>query len=370
MNDTQRFTLFRKNLLRWFAENRRPLPWRADYTPYRTWIAEVMMQQTQMDRGVRYFLRWMERFPDVAAVAAAPEEDLLKAWEGLGYYRRARNVQAAARVIMERHGGVFPRAHADILALPGVGPYTAGAIASTAYNEEVPCVDGNVERVLSRVFDIDAPVREEPAKSRIRELAQALIPKGEARNFNQGLMELGALVCRKKPECDRCPLAELCESRRLGIQNERPVPGKKAAVTQLEVVCGVLLHEGKVFIQRRRDKDVWGGLWEFPGGCVEPGETPERAVVREWQEETGFRVAVVRPLDTIRHNYTTYRITLRCYLLELEGKPQGCPVPEELTEATACQWIAPQDVEAFPLPAPHRKLADNCSLFDNPASGE
>ena len=333
MNDTQRFTLFRKDLLRWFAENRRPLPWRADYTPYRTWIAEVMMQQTQMDRGVQYFLRWMERFPDVAAVAAAPEEDLLKAWEGLGYYRRARNIQAAARVIMERHGGNFPTSYADILALPGVGPYTAGAIASTAYNEEV-------------------------------------IPKGEARNFNQGLMELGALVCRKKPECERCPLAGLCESRHLGIQNERPVPGKKAAVTQIEVVCGVLLHEGKVFIQRRNEKDVWGGLWEFPGGCVEPGETPEQAVVREWMEEVGFKVAIVRPLDVIRHNYTTYRITLRCYQLRLEGKPKGCPVPEELAEATACQWIAPQDIEAFPLPAPHRKLADNCSLFDNPASGE
>ena len=345
MNDTQRFTLFRKDLLSWFAENRRPLPWRADYTPYRTWIAEVMMQQTQMDRGVQYFLRWMERFPDVAAVAAAPEEDLLKAWEGLGYYRRARNIQAAARVIMERHGGNFPTSYADILALPGVGPYTAGAIASTAYNEEVPCVDGNVERVLSRVFDIDTPVKEEPAKSRIRELAQALIPKGEARNFNQGLMELGALVCRKKPECERCPLAGLCESRHLGIQNERPVPGKKAAVTQIEVVCGVLLHEGKVFIQRRNEKDVWGGLWEFPGGCVEPGETPEQAVVREWMEEVGFKVAIVRPLDVIRHNYTTYRITLRCYQLRLEGEPKGCPVPEELTEATACQWIAPQDIE-------------------------
>ncbi len=184
------------------------------------------------------------------------------------------------------------------------------------------------------------------------------------------LMELGALVCRKKPECERCPLAGLCESRHLGIQNERPVPGKKAAVTQIEVVCGVLLHEGKVFIQRRNEKDVWGGLWEFPGGCVEPGETPEQAVAREWMEEVGFKVAIVRPLDVIRHNYTTYRITLRCYQLRLEGKPKGCPVPEELTEATACQWIAPQDIEAFPLPAPHRKLADNCSLFDNPASGE
>lgn len=330
MNDTQRFTLFRKDLLRWFAENRRPLPWRADYTPYRTWIAEVMMQQTQMDRGVQYFLRWMERFPDVAAVAAAPEEDLLKAWEGLGYYRRARNIQAAARVIMERHGGNFPTSYADILALPGVGPYTAGAIASTAYNEEVPCVDGNVERVLSRVFDIDTPVKEEPAKSRIRELAQALIPKGEARNFNQGLMELGALVCRKKPECERCPLAGLCESRHLGIQNERPVPGKKAAVTQIEVVCGVLLHEGKVFIQRRNEKDVWGGLWEFPGGCVEPGETPGTG--RRARMDGGSRLQGRHRAPAGRHPPQLHDLPDHPALLPAQagGQAQRMPVPEEL----------------------------------------
>lgn len=370
MNDTQRFTLFRENLLRWFAANRRPLPWRNDYTPYRTWIAEVMMQQTQMDRGVQYFLRWMKRFPDVAAVAAAPEEELLKAWEGLGYYRRARNIQAAARAIMERHGGIFPSNYADILALPGVGPYTAGAIASTAFNQEIPCVDGNVERVLSRVFDIDTPVREEPAKSRIRELARTLIPTGRARDFNEALMELGALVCRKKPDCGECPLAGVCESRRLGIENERPVPGKKAAITQLEVVCGVLLHEGKIFIQRRRDKDVWGGLWEFPGGCVEPGETPEQAVTREWMEEVGFKVSVVRPLAAIRHGYTTYRITLRCFLVRLEDEPRGWPEPREPTEATAFRWIAPEDIDRFPLPAPHRKLADTWRLFDKAGSGE
>lgn len=363
MNDTQRLESFRTAILRWFSENRRPLPWRADYTPYRTWIAEVMMQQTQMDRGVQYFLRWMERFPDVAAVAEAPEEDLLKAWEGLGYYRRARNIQAAAREIMRRHGGVFPQNHADILALPGIGPYTAGAIASTAYNDEIPCVDGNVERVLSRVFNIGTPVREEPARSRIRDLAQQLIPRGKARDFNQGLMELGALVCRKKPDCGRCPLAEQCEGRRLGIQTERPVPGKKAAITQLAVVCGVLLHEGKIFIQRRRETDVWGGLWEFPGGCVEQGETPEQAVVREWKEETGFRVRIVRPLGIIRHNYTTYRITLHCYRLEFAAPQPGWPIPRELTEATACQWIEPGTLDSFPLPAPHRKLADKRESF-------
>ena len=262
MNDTQRFTLFRKDLLRWFAENRRPLPWRADYTPYRTWIAEVMMQQTQMDRGVQYFLRWMERFPDVAAVAAAPEEDLLKAWEGLGYYRRARNIQAAARVIMERHGGNFPTSYADILALPGVGPYTAGAIASTAYNEEVPCVDGNVERVLSRVFDIDTPVKEEPAKSRIRELAQALIPKGEARNFNQGLMELGALVCRKKPECERCPLAGLCQAHAAGTTAVLPQKAKPKPRKVLPVTVALVESPAGFLVQQRPAKGLLAGLWQ------------------------------------------------------------------------------------------------------------
>ena len=368
MNDSLCFPRFRKSLLQWFAANRRPLPWREDYTPYRTWIAEVMMQQTQMDRGVQYFLRWMERFPDIASVAQAPEEDLLKAWEGLGYYRRARNVQAAARAVMEQHGGVFPDSHAAILALPGIGPYTAGAIASTAFNQDVPCVDGNVERVLSRVFDIATPVREEPAKTRIRELARDLIPAGKARDFNQGLMELGALVCRKKPDCTVCPLRELCASFKLGIQNERPVPGKKATVTRLEVVCGVLMHEGKVFIQRRRETDVWGGLWEFPGGCVEQDETPEQAVLREWREETGFAVSIVRPLDTIRHTYTTYRITLKCFLLAFMNQRQDQTPPDAvLTEATDCRWIEPKTITDFPLPAPHRKLANKCGLFDKGA---
>ena len=187
-----------------------------------------MMQQTQMDRGVQYFLRWMERFPDVAAVAAAPEEDLLKAWEGLGYYRRARNIQAAARVIMERHGGNFPTSYADILALPGVGPYTAGAIASTAYNEEVPCVDGNVERVLSRVFDIDTPVKEEPAKSRIRELAQASSRKARPGTSIRGSWSWARSYAAKRPRVRTLPLAGLCESRHLGIQNERPVPRQES----------------------------------------------------------------------------------------------------------------------------------------------
>ncbi len=362
MNDAASLALFQQAILKWFAIHRRPLPWREDYTPYRTWIAEVMMQQTQMDRGVVYFQRWMERFPDIASVAVAPEEDLLKAWEGLGYYRRVRNIQAAARAVMERHGGVFPEDHAAILALPGIGPYTAGAIASTAFNQEIPCVDGNVERVLSRVFNIATPVRQEPARGRILRLARDLIPTGQARDFNQALMELGALVCRKTPACPDCPLRETCESRRLGIAETRPVPPPRAAIIRVDMAAGVLTCGGRVFVQRRKQGDVWGGLWEFPGGCVEPGEKPEQAVVREWREETGFATRVVKPLEVIRHAYTNHRVTLHAFLLELEDSAEW-PPPPVLTEAEAWQWLPIENIADIPLPAPHRKLAEACPVL-------
>lgn len=347
-----------ERLLDWFEKHRRPLPWREHYEPYATWIAEVMLQQTQMERGVAYFERWMSLFPQVRDVAEADEATLLGAWEGLGYYRRARNIQAAARVIMERHDGQFPSSHADILALPGIGPYTAGAIVSTAFNEPTPCVDGNVERVLSRVFDVDAPVKTTAAAARIRKLAAMLIPHGRARDFNQALMEFGALVCRKKALCAACPLTDLCAAHHLGIVSERPVPGRKVTTQAIEVVTGILEREGKVFIQRRLDEGVWAGLWEFPGGCVEQGETPEAAVVREWSEELDFRVRVLAPITVIRHGYTTYRITLHCFRLALDGVNEPHPGPPALREATAWQWAFPDELERFPMPAPHRKLAD------------
>ena len=359
-------------LLDWFYKNRRILPFREDPTPYHVWLSEVMLQQTRVSAVLPYYERFLAALPDIPALAACDEEKLHKLWEGLGYYSRVRNLQKAAKIVCEQYGGQLPADYAALRALPGIGDYTAGAIASISFGIPVPAVDGNVLRVFSRLYNDPGVITDPKVKKAFTAWVMEHQPPEKAGDYNQALMELGALVCvpNGAPLCDVCPLAGLCESRHLGIQNERPVPGKKAAVTQIEVVCGVLLHEGKVFIQRRNEKDVWGGLWEFPGGCVEPGETPEQAVVREWMEEVGFKVAIVRPLDVIRHNYTTYRITLRCYQLRLEGEPKGCPVPEELTEATACQWIAPQDIEAFPLPAPHRKLADNCSLFDNPASGE
>lgn len=303
-------------LLAWFAANARPLPWRRQYTPYEVWISEIMLQQTQMERGVSYFLRWMERFPDLPALAAASEEEVLHAWEGLGYYSRARNLLAAARLVMREHGGIFPSGPDAIRALPGIGPYTAAAIASIAFNLPVACIDANVERVIARVFDVDSPVKSGPAAARIAELARRLLPAGEARRHNQAMMELGALVCGKKPRCGQCPLARFCTALHLGIVHERPVPGKKAEITPIEVVTGVLSSHGRIFVQKRLPQGAWGGLWEFPGGRVEPGETPEQAVVREFAEETGLAVRVTAPLGVIRHGYTTYRVRLHCFALE------------------------------------------------------
>lgn len=352
---SQRVRQFRRRLLDWFAVAQRPLPWRRHYTPYEIWISEMMLQQTQMERGVAYFLRWLEALPDVAAVAAAPEETVLRLWEGLGYYSRARNLHKAARKIMEEHGGRFPAALEDIRRLPGVGPYTAAAIAGIAFQQDVACVDANVERVLARVFDIDTPVKEEPAAGRIRELAQRLLPPGRARDYNQAMMELGALLCRKKPRCEEgCPLVALCESHRLGITGERPVPGKKVEIVSLEIVCGVLQYKGRFFLQKRLPQGPWGGLWEFPGGRIEAGERPEAAAVREFCEETGFCLRVVRPLGIIRHGYTTYRVRLHCFALEATA-----PLPEpQLTAATEYRWLTLSELGSVALPAAHRKLAD------------
>lgn len=358
MDDTARIKELGKQLLPWFAQHKRPLPWREHYTPYAVWISEIMLQQTQMERGVTYFTRWMQRFPDVASVAAASEEDVLRLWEGLGYYSRARHLHKAAQRIMHEHGGVFPSTIADIRALPGIGPYTAGAIASIAFGHSLPCVDANVERVIARVFDVDSPVKQEPAAARVHALALELVPQNKAREHNQAMMELGALVCRKKPLCEACPLAHICESHRLGIEKERPVPGKKAAIVPLNVVTGVLRCAGKIFVQKRLDSGVWACLWEFPGGRVEEGETPEQAIVREFQEETAFTVDVLEKLAVIRHGYTTYRITLHCFALSLKTAPDGLPVPK-LTAASDYHWVSVADLDDLAMPAAHRKLADS-----------
>ena len=241
-----------------------------------------------------------------------------------------------------------------------MGPYTAGAVASIAFGEKLPCVDANVERVVARIFDVDSPVKQEPAAGIIHRWALRLVPEGLAREHNQAMMELGALVCRKKPLCGSCPLAQFCISLHLGITDQRPVPGKRATITPVNAVTGVLHYGNRLFVQKRPPSGVWGNLWEFPGGRVEADESPEQASVREFMEETGFAVRVAKRHGIIRHGYTTYRLTLHCFGLEFVSLPklQVPPLPKQLTAATECRWVSPQELNELAMPAAHRKLAD------------
>lgn len=347
---------FRARLLDWFAASARDLPWRRSLDPYHVWLSEIMLQQTQMERGVAYFTRFIARFPDIAALDAASEDEVLKLWEGLGYYSRARNLRRAARVVMERHGGVFPRGLAEIRALPGVGPYTAGAIASVAFNAAVPAVDANVVRVLARVLDIDAPVSAPAVKRRIAAAAADLLDREHARAFNQALMELGALVCRpRKPECPACPIAGLCLGLARGTTQWRPVLKPGPEIIRINMACGVLAWDGRIYIQKRRNNDVWPGLWEFPGGVMESGEQPEETLVREYMEETGLAVAPGPAIGMLRSSYTRYRITLRGFFCA--AAPGVDPVAEHrLNEADEARFVEPRELTRFAFPSGHARL--------------
>ena len=354
MPDASRFSSL---LLDWFRQAKRPLPWRNGYDPYQVWLSEVMLQQTQMDRAVEYFNRFLARFPDVFCLARASEEEVLRLWEGLGYYGRARNLLKAARAIVERHGGAVPSCAAELSALPGVGAYTTGAVLSIAYGQDAAAVDANVERVLARVFDIALSPKEPEGRKRFAGLALSLIPQGQARDFNQALMELGALVCTPRdPACPRCPLASICSALKSDTVDLRPAlpPGKPAV--PIGMGTAVILHGGLVYVQKRLPGGVWGGLWEFPGGQIEPGEEPEQAAVREVREETGFVVRSLGKLAVIKHSYTRYRVTMHAYLT---GFPEGVAPPEPvLTAASSFRWLPLAKLEALAFPTAMRKLAE------------
>lgn len=340
-------------LLHWFAENSRDLPWRRSYLPYHIWISEIMLQQTQMDRVVVYFNRWIERFPDIASLAKAQEQEILRLWEGLGYYSRAKNLHKTAKLLCLLHEGALPEDYAALLQLPGIGRYTAGAIMSLAFNRNYPIVDANVERLFARLFNLAAPVKEKHAHAFIWQKAAELIPEGKARFFNQSLMELGALVCLpRSPRCDACPIHDHCEAFAQEVVGERPVAGKAQEIIPITMVSGVLGHQGKIYIQKRLPDDVWPNLWEFPGGRIEEGETPEQALVREYREETGFVIQGLKKITTIRHSFTKYRVTLHCYHCRLQGNGTE-PI---LHAAQEYRWAKLEELEHFAFPAPHRRL--------------
>jgi A/G-specific adenine glycosylase len=335
-------------LLAWFAANRRDLPWRHDRTPYRVWISEIMLQQTQVETVRDYYLRFMERFPTVADLAAAPLEAVLKLWEGLGYYSRARSLHRAAQEVLARYGGELPADVAALCGLPGIGAYTAGAIASLAFGIPAPAVDGNVRRVLARVL-----AQASPTAVQLEAAARLLLPPEAPGAFNEALIELGATLCRpQNPTCLLCPWRDWCMACQMGQQEAFPAPKPRKALPHYDVVAAVTVREdGRVLVAQRRHNAMLGGLWEFPGGKREGDETLEEALIRELHEEMGIGLEVGRHLTTVEHAYTHFRITLYAFFCRLvEGEPR-------CIECADFRWATLADIHALPMAVTDRKIA-------------
>jgi A/G-specific adenine glycosylase len=313
-----------------------------------------MLQQTQTSTVVPYYLRFIQRFPTVQALAEASIDDVLKLWEGLGYYRRAHNLHRAARIVVAEHGGQLPRDEKALLALPGVGRYTAGAIRSIAFAESAPVLDGNIKRVLARLDDIEERIDLRETEKRLWARAAALLPAHRPGDFNQAMMELGATICLPGiPACNVCPVAAFCAARANGVQTYRPVRSPRTRIPHYHVAAGVVWHAaepGRFLIAQRPAGGMLSGLWEFPGGKQEPGETLPQALVRELMEELAIEVAVGEKVAEVRHAFTHFRITLHAFhARHLAGEPQRLGVDD-------WRWVTLAELDAFAFAKADREI--------------
>lgn len=342
---------FARKLLVWYEKNKRDLPWRKTRDPYRIWLSEILLQQTRVEAVIPYYEKFIERFPDVFALANAPRDDVLKMWEGAGYYARARNLHRAAKVIVEKYGGRFPKEIREIRELPGIGRYTAGAIASIAFNADEPVVDGNVARVLCRYYGIREDVKASATQEQLWNLATELLPIGHARDFNQALMELGATICvPKNPRCVVCPVQRDCVARALGLQNVLPTKRAKKELPHKTIAAGVIYKNGKLLIQQRLSEGLLGGLWEFPGGKVEAGESLEQCVAREVREELGIEIRVGEKIIAVEHAYSHFSITLHAFRCEfVAGRVK-------ISSAQKFKWVRPRALAQYAFPAANKKV--------------
>jgi A/G-specific adenine glycosylase len=342
-----------QRLLAWYEQERRWLPWRDHPDPYAVWISEIMLQQTRVETVIPYFSRWMQRFPTLQDLASASVQEVLSIWEGLGYYSRARNLQRAARQVVEQAGGRLPASREELERLPGIGPYTAGAIASIAFGQNEAALDGNIRRVLARVFAVRTPARSPAGERELWDLARQHLPPGRAGDYNQAIMDLGATVCTpRSPNCLLCPLMDMCAARKLGIQTELPIRVARRPVPHLTVAAAVIHRGGSVLIARRPEKDLLGGMWEFPGGTIEAGETLEEGLRREIGEELATSALIERPFGVYNHAYTHFTVTLHAFLCQLAG-----PEPSPL-EASELRWVAPAGLGTFPMGKIDRQIAN------------
>lgn len=334
---------FQSDLLEWYDRKAADLPWRRTHDAYPIWLSEVMLQQTQVETVKPYYARFLAAYPAVQDLAAAPLSDVLKLWEGLGYYSRARNLQRAAQVVTEEYNGVFPQSVEGLQALPGVGRYTAGAIASIAFGIRAPVLDGNVIRVFARLLDMDADVTLPATKATLWKQAEDWLPETRPGDYNQALMELGRVVCKpRNPLCSECPIQAHCKAYAHGTQDQRPVKKAKAATPHYDVTAGMIWNEaGELLIAQRPLEGLLGGLWEFPGGKVEPGETLPECLKRELREELGIEVEVGELFTVVQHGFTHFKITLHAFTCRyVSGEPQKLGVND-------WAWVKPQDLAHY-----------------------
>lgn len=333
-------------LLHWYKKNKRVMPWRDHPNPYAVWVSEIMLQQTRVETVIPYFEKWMRLFPSIKALAAADERMVLNAWEGLGYYSRARNLHKAAKIAAEKFGGELPRNLEDLRSLPGIGRYTVGAIASMAFKMDEPTLDGNLRRVFSRVYDVsefaDSPVGEKILWG----LAADNLPKGRAGDYNQALMDLGATICLpKNPRCLLCPLMEICKARGNGTQHLRPVLKPKKLVPQYINAAAVIIGRGRVLLSQRPTDGLLGGMWEFPNARVE--QDPESELTRVINAAYRLKVRKKEALGIVQHAYTHFKVTVHAFRCE----PVSIPKDKNL------KWVKLADLNEYPMGKIDRQIA-------------
>ena len=345
---------FRRRLRAWYARHARDLPWRRNGDPYRVWVSEIMLQQTQVATVEDYFERFMAAFPSIEALARADEQEVLRLWEGLGYYRRARQLHQAAEVIVRQHGGSFPRDAESVRRLPGIGRYTAGAILSIVFDAREPILEANTSRLFSRLL----AYRGDPAKAAggrlLWAMAEILLPRRHTGAFNQALMELGSQVCLPRvPRCEACPVASLCRARAEGLEAEIPAVKAKRPPERRHEAAVIIRRRGRVLLVRCPEGGRWAGLWDFPRFPVhaEHPDALRRELIGGVRRQTGVQIEPGSHLKTIKHGVTRFRITLDCYEARYVAAPDGKAGAAEM------RWLRPAELAAVPLSTTGRKLS-------------
>jgi A/G-specific adenine glycosylase len=342
---------FHQSLLSWYDLNKRDLPWRRTSDPYEIWISEVMLQQTQVNTVIPYYENFLRRFPTISDLAKAELESVLKVWEGLGYYARARNLHSAALQIMSNHDGILPSTLSKLKQLPGIGDYTAAAVMSIAFNSPIAAVDGNIKRVFSRLMMMPQAINKPESNKVFSVTAASLLHKKNPGDYNQALMELGALICSpQNPECSHCPLVNLCEAARNHKISDYPVVAAKPKIPTYKIAVAIIIKGDRLLITKRKEKGLLGGLWEFPGGKLNNDEGASEACIREVKEETGLKVEPFSRLTHVKHAYTHFKIEMDVFLCRfLSGKVN-------LSGPVDFRWIELEQINDFPFPKANHKF--------------